>query len=239
LYYSLSKAHRQYDRGENNLMQNLNTDYPFFIAQGGGMNGQRWLIKQELIIGRVDSCDIVVPDRQVSRQHARLVREHDGVFLEDLGSKNGTYHNNQPVISRAMLQDGDVVQIALAQEFVFLSSDATLPLDELPVIPVAGHLIHLDNAAHRVYVSGIELLPPLSKSQFDLLQAMYMKPGENVTREEAIAAVWGSITEGVSEQALDALVRRLRERLSQIDATHEFIITMRGHGFRLDNPIKV
>ena len=202
------------------------------------MNGQRWLIKQELIIGRVDACDIMVPDRQVSRQHARLVREPEGVFLEDMGSKNGTYHNNQRVVSRVMLQDGDIVQIALAQEFTFLSSDATLPLDELPIIPLEKHLIQLDNAAHRVYISGIELLPPLSKSQFDLLQAMYMKTGEIVTREEAITAVWGNITEGVSEQALDALVRRLRERLSQIDATHEFIVTMRGHGFRLDNSNK-
>jgi hypothetical protein len=219
-------------------MQVLNTDYPFFIAQGGSINGQRWLIKQELIIGRVDPCDIVIPDRQVSRQHARLVRDHDGVFLEDLGSKNGTYHNNQRVISRVMLQDGDIVQIALAQEFTFLSSDATLPLDELPVTPAAEHLIQLDNAAHRVFISGNELLPPLSKSQFDLLQVMYMKTGEVITREDAIAAVWGSITEGVSDQALDALVRRLRERLSQIDATHEFIVTMRGHGFRLDNPAK-
>jgi hypothetical protein len=219
-------------------MQVLNTDYPFFIAQGGSINGQRWLIKQELIIGRVDPCDIVIPDRQVSRQHARLVRDHDGVFLEDLGSKNGTYHNNQRVISRVMLQDGDIVQIALAQEFTFLSSDATLPLDELPVTPAAEQLIQLDNAAHRVFISGNELLPPLSKSQFDLLQVMYMKTGEVITREDAIAAVWGSITEGVSDQALDALVRRLRERLSQIDATHEFIVTMRGHGFRLDNPAK-
>jgi len=130
------------------------------------------------------------------------------------------------------------VQIALAQEFTFLSSDATLPLDELPFIPVAERLILLDNAAHRVYISGNELLPPLSKSQFDLLQAMYIKTGEVISREEAITAVWGSITEGVSEQALDALVRRLRERLSQIDTTHEFIVTMRGHGFRLDNPAR-
>jgi len=202
------------------------------------MNGQRWLIKHELIIGRVDSCDIVVPDRQVSRQHARLVREHEGVFLEDMGSKNGTYHNNQRVISRVLLEDGDIVQIALAQEFTFLSSDATLPLDEFPITFESNRSIQIDSAAHRVWVNNIELMPSLSKSQFDLLQAMYAKVGEVITREAAIAAVWGNITEGVSEQALDALVRRLRERLSQIDATHEYIITMRGHGFRLDNPIK-
>jgi DNA-binding winged helix-turn-helix (wHTH) protein len=35
---------------------------------------------------------------------------------------------------------------------------------------------------------------------------------------------------------LDALVRRLRDRLSAIDNDHQYIITIRGHGLRLDNP---
>jgi DNA-binding response OmpR family regulator len=40
----------------------------------------------------------------------------------------------------------------------------------------------------------------------------------------------------VSEQALDALVRRLRDRLAEIDPIHNYIITVRGHGLRLENP---
>jgi DNA-binding response OmpR family regulator len=41
---------------------------------------------------------------------------------------------------------------------------------------------------------------------------------------------------GISEQALDALIRRLRDRLAEIDPTQQFLITVRGHGLRLDNP---
>jgi DNA-binding winged helix-turn-helix (wHTH) protein len=41
---------------------------------------------------------------------------------------------------------------------------------------------------------------------------------------------------GVSEQALDALIRRLRDRLAAIDPTHTYVVTVRGHGLRLDNP---
>ena len=37
-------------------------------------------------------------------------------------------------------------------------------------------------------------------------------------------------------QALDALVRRLRDRLATIDSGHSYIVTVRGHGLRLDNP---
>jgi len=52
-----------------------------------------------------------------------------------------------------------------------------------------------------------------------------------------IHAVWGEENAvGVSEQALDALIRRLRDRLSSFDSEHSYIITVRGHGLRLENP---
>jgi DNA-binding response OmpR family regulator len=39
----------------------------------------------------------------------------------------------------------------------------------------------------------------------------------------------------VSEQAIDALVRRLRDRLAELDPDHRYVVTVRGHGFRLEN----
>jgi len=57
-----------------------------------------------------------------------------------------------------------------------------------------------------------------------------------VTREQIIDAVWPEASgEGVSEQAIDALVRRLRERIEEVDQEFRYIITVRGHGFRLEN----
>jgi DNA-binding winged helix-turn-helix (wHTH) protein len=43
-------------------------------------------------------------------------------------------------------------------------------------------------------------------------------------------------SDGVSEQSIDALVRRLRDRLTEFDKEHQYIVTVRGQGFRLDNP---
>ena len=42
---------------------------------------------------------------------------------------------------------------------------------------------------------------------------------------------------GVSEQALDALVRRLRTRLQEFDPKHDYIVTVRGYGLRLENTL--
>jgi DNA-binding response OmpR family regulator len=47
--------------------------------------------------------------------------------------------------------------------------------------------------------------------------------------------VWGKETPWVTEQAFDALVRRLRERINQIDPDYDYIVTVRGHGLRLVN----
>lgn len=220
-------------------MQYDGAELPVLIGQAGPLNGQRWVIEREILMGRDASCDIVITDRQVSRFHARISPTEQGILLEDLGSKNGTFRNGARLDDPAILSDGDLVQISLAQHFVFLSSDATVPL-EMDTLPEKGEMrcrLYLDNRSRRVWVSGKELIPPLSVPQFRLLQALYQEPGQVVERQDLINFIWGEDESiGVSEQAFDALVRRLRDRLSQADPDHEYIITMRGHGLRFDNP---
>jgi DNA-binding winged helix-turn-helix (wHTH) protein len=218
-----------------------NEDFPSLIAQSGPLNGQRWLLKGDILVGRDDSCNVVIQNRQVSRYHARFISLPGGVQLEDLGSKNGTHLNGQEIVEPVILQDGDVIQIALAQQFLFLNSDSTLPLELTPVRPneatTTHFLLRVDKRSRRVWIGNEELLPPLSVSQYQLLELLADKPGQVVSRNELVQAVWGQEDAvGISEQALDALVRRLRDRLASIDSTHQFLITVRGHGLRLDNP---
>jgi len=209
-------------------------EYPLLIAQEGPLNGQRWPLSRTLVMGRDASCDIVIVDRQISRYHARLTPTPEGVILEDLGSKNGTHRNGDSLSSPVVLQDGDLVSIALAQQFVYLLSDATTPLSE-GSIP-SGRLM-MDLKSRRVWVNRQQLAPPLSAQQFKLLWLLYTSNGEVVSRPDLVAEVWGDgQSAGVSDQALEALIRRLRERISALDSSHQYIDTVRGHGIRLDNP---
>jgi pSer/pThr/pTyr-binding forkhead associated (FHA) protein len=61
-------------------------------------------------MGRAEGNDIVLDDREVSRRHARLLVDRDGIVVEDLGSGNGTYVGGRAVQARP-LRDGDVVDI--------------------------------------------------------------------------------------------------------------------------------
>jgi DNA-binding response OmpR family regulator len=216
-------------------------DVPILIAQSGPASGQRWpLVKETITIGRGTECDIVIPDRQISRVHARLTRREEGFELEDLGSKNGTHVNGAPLEGPALLQDGDLIQVAFAAKLAYVGSEATMPLriDTTPggQIVSVGRL-RLDSASRRVWVGAQELDPPLSVPQFRFLEQLYQRPGQVCSREELIAVVWPeAVGAGVSEQAIDALVRRLRDRLQELDPEHLYVATVRGHGFRLDNP---
>ena len=96
--------------------------------------------------------------------------------------------------------------------------------------------MRLDKETRQVWVNGILADPPLSLHQYRLLEALWDSGGGVVTREQIIEAVWPEASsEGVSEQAIDALVRRLRERIAETDEEFRYIVTVRGHGFRLEN----
>jgi DNA-binding response OmpR family regulator len=212
---------------------------PMLIAQTGNSSGHRWTLdREEVILGRGPGCDYVIQDRQVSRQHARIRKHFNGYMLEDLNSKNGTYVNGVAIKEPVLLQDGDVIQIALALKILFVGSEATIPLSLSDAAQMGLGLLRMDREAHRVWIGKKELDPPLSLPQFRLLHLLYSNAGRVLSRQEIVEEVWpDSLAEGVSEQAIDALVRRLRERLSELDAEHVYVVTVRGHGFRLENPI--
>ncbi|MCC6498943.1 MAG: FHA domain-containing protein [Anaerolineales bacterium] len=214
-------------------MKKPNQEYPLLIAEEGPLKGQRWQLSETIVLGRESTCNVVVSDRQISRFHARLTPTPEGIMLEDLGSKNGTYHNGVSLTAPVVLQDGDRIAVGIAQEFQYLTSDATMPLLDGGK---PGRLM-MDKKSRRVWVRQQELDPPLSAQQFKLLWLLYDRPGQVVSRLDLVAEVWGDDqSAGVSDQALDALIRRLRERLATLDSSHQFIDTVRGHGVRLDNP---
>src|SRR4030066_476647 len=170
-------------------------EYPSLVAQAGPLNGQRWILKGDIIVGRDDKCHVVIQNRQVSRYHARFITLPHGVQLEALGSMNGTHINGQEVMEPVILQDGDVIQIALAQQFIYMSSDSTMPLEIPPERPAEiapiNRLLRLEKRSRRVWIGDDELLPPLSVSQYQLMELLYNNPGRVVTRTELIQTVWG------------------------------------------------
>ena len=216
----------------------INQNKPVILAYEGPLSGSSWPVDRNLVIGRDSECDISITERQVSRQHAKIESAGNSrIQIIDLNSKNGTYVNGDRISGSQILKDGDEIKIALIQQFVFISSDATLPLNmRQPAALEKNQKLFVDENARRVWIGDKELLPALSVPQYKLLVLLYRSENSVVTREFIVNSVWGENESiGVSEQALDALVRRLRERLKKDDPTHDYIKTIRGVGFIFAN----
>lgn len=220
-------------------------EFPVIVWLDGSLANQHWKLDRELMtLGRENVCDIVIPARQVSRQHLKFRMLGGACLIEDNDSKNGTWVNGQRLM-RGMreLEDGDEIRVAKDILLRFVGSGATAPTTTRP-LPISilneeqpDARMWLDAESRQVTIDGQALDPPLSPPQYRLLEMLYASQGGVCTRNDVVEAVWPDVMgAGVSEQAIDALVRRLRDRLSEMDAQHQFVVTVRGHGFRLDNP---
>src|ERR1044072_1629524 len=88
---------------------------------------------ESLVIGRSSTSDLPLPDRFLSRHHARIFRDGERYLVEDLGSRNGTLLNGEAVMVPSPITTGDVIRI----------SGSTLA-------------VHLDGAEAGAEVGGFE-----------------------------------------------------------------------------------
>ena len=81
------------------------------IRSGGGRSGEAFNVTGErMTIGRSPDAEVFLDDVTVSRNHALLVARRDGLYVDDLGSLNGTYVNRHRIESHR-LQNGDELQV--------------------------------------------------------------------------------------------------------------------------------
>jgi len=93
---------------------------PLLVVRKGPQPGERFFLdRARLVIGRDPESDIFLNDMTVSRAHAVVESDSQGVRVSDAGSLNGTYVNGV-VAEQAVLNDGDVLQIGTFQ-MLFLS----------------------------------------------------------------------------------------------------------------------
>lgn len=90
-------------------------DYEWsLIASSSFLTGREFPINakdnQSIIIGRGKRCDIAFPGTHLSKEHARFTPSKEGLFVEDLGSDNGVFVNDERVL-KAHLRSGDKVRL--------------------------------------------------------------------------------------------------------------------------------
>lgn len=92
------------------------------VVNRGPGDSNRFLIDGDITnVGRHPESDIFLDDITVSRHHAKFVRSGGKLYLEDLGSLNGTYVNRTLLDGRTVLREGDEIQIGKYRATISLS----------------------------------------------------------------------------------------------------------------------
>ena len=82
------------------------------VQYSGDALGRRYLLDApEITVGRSSVNSVVIHDDSVSRQHAKIISRANVVAIEDMGSSNGTFIHEEPVLSRTTLNDGDILRL--------------------------------------------------------------------------------------------------------------------------------
>ncbi len=174
-------------------------------------------------IGRAVESDIVITSRRVSREHARLRREGWRVILEDLGSTNGTFLNDERVQQPVDLRDEDRIRVG---DVTFVFRDPAITIRETPFpeleVDIGAGVVRLDR--RRV---------ELSAKAFTLLAYLYEQRGQVCSKDEIALAVWPEYEADVYDYQVENLVHRLRQTLEYDPSNPQLLVTVRGLGYKL------
>ena len=185
---------------------------------------QEHLLEQAITrLGRGVENEIVIVSKRASREHAHIRRDGRRIFLDDLGSTNGTFLNSERILGSVQLRDGDQISIGEVM-FVFHDPDTTTretPFPELEINVEAG-VVRLNRRAIQ-----------LSPKEFSLLVYLYENRGKVCSKDEIGRTVWSEYQSGIYDYQIENLIRRLRTKIENDANTPVLLITVRGLGYKL------
>ncbi|MBW3601866.1 MAG: FHA domain-containing protein [Actinobacteria bacterium] len=176
---------------------------PMLVVTSDGPLRDRTLVvtDDEMLLGRRDNSDLLLPDPHVSRAHA-VIRRHSGaVWVEDLGSTGGTFVNGEPVTGSQALRHGDQVRFG--------------PLETR--FEDRGAAMEREDATELFDVAPPEERPMLSPRQREVLA--YLKDG--LTNPEIAVRL------GVTERTVKAHCQEVFDRLNARNRTAAVAAAMR------------
>ena len=189
------------------------------------------LSQQVCLIGA--DADIFIDNPYISRMHAQIVQEGDRYRIRDLDSKNGTYVNGTRLEGEGhILKSGDTIEMAEGEVLLRFRKRGT----RMSLRPgrQEDNDILVDSKAREVSVQGQTLGTPLSRKEFDVLNLLFQKRGEACSKDEIASVGWPERNGGdVGDQEIEQSIRRLRLRIEPDASQPQYILTVRGFGYKL------
>jgi serine phosphatase RsbU (regulator of sigma subunit) len=187
----------------------------------GPNHGAVYDLKDVCLLGRALDCQVHIRDLTVSRRHARITRVDERYLVEDLGSGNGTYVNDQTV-TRHFLTHRDIIRVCSAK---FMFEEIEKPADSITMVAAGDsqpHIVKTVDAARPFYEDAAALTNVSSPKEIVRM----------ATRLKTVYAVAEAISNILD---LDELLREILNRLFEVfpKAERAFIMLIDEKGEKL------
>jgi len=209
----------------------------FFVVESGIPGTDHIPLTTALfVVGKNPDVDFTIDNPFVSRRHCQIRARDNSFYITDLGSKNGTYVNSVRLQGSEEKELNHEDLVGFAEDRVIIrfrhSSSETLTL-ELPRSPLVTGL-HVDSGPREVYLEGALLTPPVSRKEFDVLELLYQRREDAVSRDDIVRVGWPERDDGdVGNQELEQCIRRIRHRIEPDPRKPKYVITVRRYGYKM------
>lgn len=178
---------------------------------------EREISGDEALIGRSEECQVAVPDRAVSRRHARIFLQNGAWYVEDVGSRGGTRLNGRPVDAPERMHDGD--EVGVGQSVLKIGGGEVAkprmptgdPMSKTSIVP-----------GQSVYKSADALLKESVSGPIALTDTQLMR--RRLERLELLNDVHQALARSI---ALDELLEMILDRAFQALQPEEGVIVLR------------
>ena len=151
----------------------------------GGSDKKLQVDKPRVVLGRSPNCDVVIPEERISRQHATILLEGASWSVFDMGSANGTFVNEKPIV-KCPLRDGDVIMLG--------EIEITFHLDQKESASNQHRVILESDTSHRNNKTAV-----FNMAELSVLSSV----GDTRRNDSQQAAAWAV---GLFSQAAQALL---------------------------------
>jgi sigma-B regulation protein RsbU (phosphoserine phosphatase) len=169
---------------------------------------------ESFVVGRSSKADLTIPDRSMSRMHARLYQDQGKWFVEDLGSRNGTLLGGRAVDHPAQLGHGSVIQVGSTS---ITLREATRPASTAIKTPPS-------HDSHTIFKSTAELLQEPAEIRTDSVTPM----GEGLRRYADRLRLLTEVNQALDRMiSLDELLELILDRAFEHLGPEEAAIYLR------------
>lgn len=204
----------------------------FLSRNTNGDQSERFTLSTESIsIGRHPECDIVLDVGAVSRYHAKIVRRGSDFFVEDSGSRNGTFLNGQLLTAPEMLREGDRVRIS--------DVDLVFHHDESPEFALGAAQMTFDGSSFGILMTDEADTEQMSGSRVEF-RSSHDGLSMRATAEAKLAALMKINSNLTGALALDEVLPKVLDSLFEIfpAADRGFIVMKQTDGTLVPKWIK-